>query len=102
MLANLRAGHWHPVAVPGNAFVQGFIADGKAGLWINATSANGKSNLALHRSAAGAWSSSTLSSGTADFLGGFSLIPGTSSVLAVGTDGTGPHEDAVLYGYGTS
>ncbi len=86
---------WQPLTEPLSVLPVGLAPDGQGGLWLSADTAHGW--LIEHRTAAGAWAAPvSLAKGGAS---GLALIPGTTSVWAVGWQ-PGAATDTAIWGYG--
>ncbi|MGD0376132.1 MAG: hypothetical protein ABSB01_16275 [Streptosporangiaceae bacterium] len=99
-LIHLSGRQWTRIKVPWPVAGLGhLIPDGQGGLWAAAESNSG-SSLDLHLSRSGRWSRIAAPGGAGFGIEAQALIPGTTSVWAVGaTQGT-TGTDAVIWGYG--
>jgi len=98
-LVHFNGQRWTSVAVPSSAQLGGMAADGMRGEWFTATQSSSKAPVAEHRSSTGTWTSHVLPGGTGQAFG-IALIPGTTSLWALGTIQTSGGSDAVIWGHG--
>lgn len=94
-LVHFNGASWTRIKVPWNGEVNDPVSDGHGGLWLTGFSTSRQSYV-IHRTSAGAWSRTAVSAG----LYGLTLIPGTTSLWAVGAKPAGTGSDAVIWAYG--
>jgi hypothetical protein len=105
-LLHWNGAKWTHVSVPRGVFnvTTGapVVPDGNGGVWMQGYGSAPPYPLHLYHYSHGRWTSELMPGGTHIFLQGFSWIPGTRSVWAVGLDVTGPGNTtkAVVTGYG--
>ena len=97
-LVHFNGHQWQRAAVPFTLSIGSLAADGQGGLWIAGDQVSTNHSYALHRTAAGAWSRTLLS--TQALVGGFALIPGTTSAWAAGATPQGTGGDATIWAHG--
>ncbi|HEY2506251.1 MAG TPA: hypothetical protein VGI58_07025 [Streptosporangiaceae bacterium] len=88
---------WRRFSVPWVVNLSDMTTDGNGGFWF-AGRGPGEESWALHRSAAGRWSRTLLARGS--FVPGIARIPGTASVLAVGSVNTSTGTNAIIWADG--
>lgn len=86
---------WTRIKVPCTLVSNTFASDGRGGLWLTGQSFTGRSFI-LHRSRAGAWSRINIPAAVNDL----ALIPGTTSLWAVGSRATRTGSNAVIWAHG--
>ncbi len=98
---------WTHVSVPRGVFNQPtgapIVQDGHGGLWMQGNGPAPKYLLYLYHYNHGRWTRYLMPHGTNINLLGFSWVPGTAGVWAVGLDTAFPHDTvkALIAGYGT-
>jgi len=98
ILVHFNGHQWQRAAVPFTLSIGSLAADGQGGLWIAGDQVSNNHSYALHRTAAGAWSRTLLS--TQALVGGFALVPGTTSAWAAGATPQGTGSDATIWAHG--
>ncbi|HEX8007744.1 MAG TPA: hypothetical protein VF482_15110, partial [Trebonia sp.] len=88
---------WTRIMVPWSVQVNNPVSDGHGGLWLTGFSVSTGQSYVVHRTSSGAWSRTAVS---AD-LQGLALIPGTTSLWAVGAKATSTGANAVIWAYGS-
>jgi hypothetical protein len=98
-LVHFNGSQWTSVKAPYSGLVFGDLAsDGQGGFWL--TAFEGSKNWAVHLTAGGQWSRASIASRTLDAL---ALLPGTTSLWAVGSVATAtPASNARIWAYGTA
>jgi hypothetical protein len=95
-LVHFNGKQWSRFKLPWNVQPSRIASDGHGGLWLTALAIGGASSYLVHRSASGAWSRTGVTAG----ISGLALIPGTSSLWAVGDKILKTGGDAVIWADG--
>lgn len=97
-LVHYNGSSWTRINVPwSGVFVNSPVSDGHGGLWLTGLSVSTNQSYVIHRTSSGAWSRTAVSAG----LQGLALLPGTTSLWAVGNKMTSTNSDAVIWAYGS-
>lgn len=98
-LVHFNGASWTRIKVPWSVQVNNLVSDGHGGLWLTGFSFSVSSSqfYVIHRTSAGAWSRTAISANPQ----GLALIPGTTSLWAVGAKMTSTGSDAVIWAYGS-
>jgi hypothetical protein len=96
-LVHYNGASWTRIKVPWSIQVNSPVSDGHGGLWLTGISVSNGQSYVVHRTSSGAWSRTAVSAG----LQGLALIPGTTSLWAVGNKLTSTASDAVIWAYGS-
>jgi hypothetical protein len=95
-LAHYNGASWTRIKVPWSGFqLNSPVSDGHGGLWLTGLSVSTNQSYVVHRTSSGAWSRTALNAGA------LALIPGTTSLWAVGSKATSTASDAVIWAYGS-